>query len=165
VWYKHCIEQTPDINVALHLYLRAETTSQAWKTRVLNGDREDELTLIANLDHERAQFRGISAQALGMMHSQQAVPLLIEKLHTDPDDHVRFTCAQALKNFPTPEVIHALIQAIDDPDSNTMIRNAIVDVLGELKAMEAKPKILEYKNTSPYQAAQDAADDALKHVE
>lgn len=157
------IEYAPDINVSLRVYVSIKHPSQAWKKRLSHFTGQDEQILIANLDHEDVRFRYISAKALGTIKSQKAMAKLIERLQNDPDSQVRYTCAKALKSFPTDNTIDALFQALEDQD--IVVRNVAVEMLGELKVHEAKERILEFKKTYLYPSAQFYADKALKDLE
>lgn len=72
--------------------------------------------LIAGLAHENPIVRRDAAAAIDNITSESVVVPLLEHLRDDPDAQVRVNCARALDKYRRPEVIRALVQALDDKD-------------------------------------------------
>lgn len=91
---------------------------------------------LKNLKSKLDKVRERAVSELGEAHSPEAVEALIVALRDDPAYLIRSAAARALKNFPEPRVIAALIEALKDRHSKVWAEasNSLV-VLGDSRAI------------------------------
>jgi HEAT repeats len=95
-------------------------TVRAAGLRALNRCRAQGYTVLfmESLNDDQSLIRLEAADALANIPDAQAVPLLLIHMGTDaePSVDVRIACAEALRNFHTTEVMHALVDELDDQE-------------------------------------------------
>jgi hypothetical protein len=94
-------------------------TVRAAGLRALNRCRAQGYTwlFLQALNDDQPMVRLEAADALGNIPDASAVPLLEVHLgDAEPDPSVRVASAEALRNFPTNEVKHALVDELEDHD-------------------------------------------------
>ncbi len=81
-----------------------------------HGSVEDALILVRYLNNpnEPAFVRWEAAKGLQRIHNPAATPALITAVRSDPDASVRRAAADALGQYPQPNVLQTLIGALDD---------------------------------------------------
>lgn len=86
--------------------------------RALNRSRDKSHTTlyIKSLSDENQMVRLEAAKALANVPDEQAITPLITHLQNDPNKDVRIACADALRNYKSIEVAHALAQVLADTD-------------------------------------------------
>ena len=99
--------------------------SAAARALANHGEPDDAAFLIPLLNDEDEIVRREAARGLQRLHHPPAIPALIDKLRTTPqqgtefppedDTQVRAEAALALGQYANPAVIEALIAALDDP--------------------------------------------------
>ena len=77
-----------------------------------------------------------AAVALGLLGDERAVPVLVEHLASEEDDHLRFEIAKALGWLRSPKAVAGLEKALKDPDEH--VRDAAATALKEI-AKKDKP--------------------------
>jgi hypothetical protein len=93
-------------------------TVRAAAIRALNRARDKSATkiFIRYLDDRDFLVRLEAAKALANIPDEKAVPGLLRHLDSDDNKDVRIACADALRNFRTPEVSRALIDELPSRD-------------------------------------------------
>jgi hypothetical protein len=104
---------------AIYARSAGDYTVRAAGLRALNRCRAQGYTALfmESLNDDQQLIRLEAADALGNIPDPQSVSLLIVHMQMDaePNIDVRIACAEALRNFHTSEVMHALIDVLDDP--------------------------------------------------
>jgi HEAT repeat protein len=96
--------------------------------------------LLRALEDENDSVRWNAAQALGNLHSPEAISGLLTALE-DENVIVRKSAASALGNLHSPEAISGLLQALKDKDS--FVRWSAAEALGNVGMPEAMPELLQ----------------------
>jgi HEAT repeat protein len=98
----------------------SDFTLRAAGIRALNRCRARGYTalFLEALNDDEPLIRVEAADALANIPDPDAVPLLIVHMGADaePSIDVRIACTEALRNFHTAEVMHALVIVLDDTD-------------------------------------------------
>jgi hypothetical protein len=89
----------------------ADYTVRAAAIRAMNYSRSKigHQTFVDSLDDPQPAVRLEAAKALSNLPDETAVPKLIAHMERDDNKDVRLACADALRNYKTPEVARALI--------------------------------------------------------
>lgn len=102
-------------------------------------DNPDVLELQPRLEDSDAGVRRIALIALADLEDPDGLPWLIAALGHDPSASVRAEAARLLEAWEEPEVVHALCQALTDPDND--VREGAAQSLSLLKT-EASGRLL-----------------------
>jgi HEAT repeat protein len=95
---------------------------------------------IENLESPNPRLRSQAAEDLGKLAAQEAVPELIEHLHTDVNTYVRSSIAEALGRIGDARAIFPLMDALRD--SCSFVRRAAAIALGQMQAKQAQGALL-----------------------
>jgi len=87
-------------------------------TRAAAGGGANSVALTAALEDEHAEVRIAAIRALERLGEPSAVPDLARVLAEDKDPDVRAASARSLRRFKGPEVLAALVDALDDRAEN-----------------------------------------------
>jgi HEAT repeat protein len=102
--------------------------------------------------HANALAQQQAAEALGLIGSPRAIPALVQTARRGAEA-ARKEAVKALGRIAAPEAVQALIELLDTP----AVRALAITELGERKAAEARPKLLEWLEGQDLAAAQAAA--------
>jgi hypothetical protein len=93
-------------------------TVRAAALRALNRCRAKGYTalFLHNLQDDQVLVRLEAADALGNIPDPQAIRPLIDHAQSDVSPDVRIACTEALRNFPTSDVVLALVDLLDNRD-------------------------------------------------
>jgi len=86
--------------------------------------------LARHLDHSRVEVRLAAVEAVGMLTRQVLTDTLASKLTGDESARVRKASAEALGGIATSMTLHALKEALDDPDWE--VRATAIQTLGSV---------------------------------
>jgi HEAT repeat protein len=103
--------------------------------------------LIKGLENPNSHVRRVTADVLGHIASNRAIPLLIKNLQEHPDSWVRAMAATSLGKIGNPDTLDALLMALRDPVHG--VRECAAESLGLLKnnlAIEPLIVVLEDKH-------------------
>jgi hypothetical protein len=99
-------------------------TVRAEAIRAMNYSRSKigHQTFVDSLDDPQPAIRLEAAKALSNLPDDTAVPKLIAHMERDDNKDVRIACADALRNYKTPEVARALIGQLPDREFSVAFR-------------------------------------------
>jgi HEAT repeat protein len=101
------------------------------------GDKRSLPVLLKALDDPAPQLRKEAALALGTLTDERAVPALIDRLHHDPDVHVRAMAAHGLGLAGDARAVKPLLTVLQDKDEHSTVRAMAAETLAALQASEA----------------------------
>ena len=100
--------------------------------------------------------RADAAGALGYLEDIRALEPLTRAFYDDADWLVRFSAAVSLGNLKDPRAKNTLIQALDSKE--VVIQQAAITALGEIGAMDAVDKILNFITSEDWLVRQRLAE-------
>lgn len=102
----------------------AEPIVRAAAIRAMNHSRDQahKQTFVDAMDDADDAVRLEAAKALANVPAEKAIPKLIAHLQKDDDKDVRIACADALREYKTPQVARALVAALSDRDFGVAFR-------------------------------------------
>lgn len=173
--------------------VRAGVTSRGDLASVLLNDQAGELravacwllgrlaadeglpALMATLKGREPRLRRYAAIALGECRKDDAVPVLIEAMRTDPDEFTRTAAAWALGEIKDPSAIDALLTALADREVPAEVRGQAAEALACARdarvvpaliaaLADSEPEVRFFSAFALGQSADAAALPALEHV-
>ncbi|MCL1469449.1 HEAT repeat domain-containing protein [Argonema antarcticum] len=101
-------------------------------------------------------IRADAAGALGYLEDNRAFEPLVRAFYEDTDWLVRFSAAVSLGNLKDPRAYEVLIRALDTDE--VVLQQAAISALGEIKAIEAVDRILDFAQSEDWLVRQRLAE-------
>jgi HEAT repeat protein len=115
------------------------------------------------LKDERAKLRAMAVGLLAEQQTRESILALLELLKNEQDQYVKWITIGTLTDWHVKEVITVLILMLENQDQDTFTIQNVLKRLGQLRAEEAFPQVIEFLKHSKEKVRSQNSDLAV-HV-